>query len=68
LLALFRQAHVHLLNLSAGESLFESEVQADQGEDGADGFGLLVDMLGGISVDDVLVDEGFITETESIEG
>ncbi len=43
------------LHLSAGKVLLQKQVQTDEGKHHLDGLGLLIGMLGGISVNHVLM-------------
>lgn len=62
------QLHVSALDLLAGVALLDVEIEADECEDEGYGFGLVVGVLGGVGVDDVLVDEGRGGVSEGVEG
>jgi len=65
--ALASKSRVRPLHLSAGEALFEIEIQSDQSEDDGDRLAARAGMLHRVRINDVLMDELRIAEFERVE-
>jgi hypothetical protein len=56
------------LDLSASETFFEVKVESDQGEHDRDWLGRFVSVLGGVGIDDELMDERGVGMRQGVEG
>lgn len=64
----FAKLHVGELDLSTSKTLFEVEIETDEGEKNGDGLGVFIDGLGGESVHDILMNKLWARVRESVVG